>query len=480
MSVSKRGTASGNVRRAQFEAARRAIFGDDRIPGTQRERWTTAGVVHPFVGQTGAQFELGPFQFKLVCDDDNASIQVYLGKQQLCIIRKTDMLISLPELTEIVSFNDSGTVVSNVIRGKGRGTRREFNGKTCFFAHNGVVHYNIGSQNGVDRSVGISGSLYFPSNVAPNDMPKLAELYKSTKNLTHIGAKLSIVYSDDMDASKSGDQIPLIDFNWAAMPEGIVEYPEKNMTCLFSQGITGVMYFASGKLDIGPLKKYKHFPSENDEMCEFDNGSFWFYSDIEKYCDALSWLMHVLTGPDPRDYGAPASAETDERKYINSAKESSEPKDNGWFEFWRIPGGMWHMETIPKKSWRNFFRSYIRLQFFVPAPAGPTLAEMTLAQANVINTAVLTHLQSTRALPNALAVYMTGELDDRAPYPLAVFQAAQARRTRFEQYEYMGANCAGCGATELVGTCSTCGDARYCSRQCQQQHWCAHQETCGK
>jgi hypothetical protein len=105
---------------------------------------------------------------------------------------------------------------------------------------------------------------------------------------------------------------------------------------------------------------------------------------------------------------------------------------------------------------------------------------MTLAQANVINTAVLTFLQATGQLPNALDVYLKGTMDDRAPCPLAVFQAAQARRTRFEQYEYMGANCAACGATELVGACSTCGDARYCSRQCQRQHWGAHQAECGK
>ena len=74
-----------------------------------------------------------------------------------------------------------------------------------------------------------------------------------------------------------------------------------------------------------------------------------------------------------------------------------------------------------------------------------------------------------------------------APHTRAEFNAAVARMTRYEQYEYLGAAatgagmCMACASPAVVGACTGCDSVSYCSADCQTAHWhTVHKNTCGK
>lgn len=59
----KRGADVGNVRKMQFETARRILFGKKIIPGTNRETWTSAGFLRYDEISFNVPFPLGDFTF---------------------------------------------------------------------------------------------------------------------------------------------------------------------------------------------------------------------------------------------------------------------------------------------------------------------------------------------------------------------------------------------------------------------------------
>ena len=40
------------------------------------------------------------------------------------------------------------------------------------------------------------------------------------------------------------------------------------------------------------------------------------------------------------------------------------------------------------------------------------------------------------------------------------------------------AKCESCGETQNLKSCASCGDVKYCSRECQTNSWPAHKWTC--
>jgi len=80
----------------------------------------------------------------------------------------------------------------------------------------------------------------------------------------------------------------------------------------------------------------------------------------------------------------------------------------------------------------------------------------------------LAMMQETQSLARLKAALPPGSLE-------LLFESDLAAQTR----EYKGSRCSVClNHGELV--CGRCGNTRYCSQDCQKQHWPEHKKGCVK
>lgn len=394
-------------RRVQFENARRILFGTELIPGTNRERWTTAGMFE-FSSVAVDHFTLGPYQFEL---DGNV---IFLNNVQIVAIYRDHLKIWWPHLTkEIFSSN----------------LRKRVDYRRISFQHENKIYFNIAFEKDINRSFFGAQPPVMDEKILPTDDTKLLSYYKKTKNITEVDFELKI------------DDFTMISIPHKEIPEGIVKY--QDFTCVFSAGLVGLQVGVTG---VVPWKHVTPRFSEEkpSDICEFDTGKFWYYAEIAYIARAIDWLMHVLTGPDPRNYGA--------RNFDHPEiplKEDSEPKKRH-FTFEKDEYGIYHMkgEKYPR--------------FFV--------LEGTIIEAKLIRNTVTRYLidrYGVKNLGHALEVFKRGDMKD-APYTVDEFNAAIARIDRFDQYEYLG--CVVCGEN---GTqkCGNCNQIVYCGEECQKVHW---------
>ncbi len=396
--------------RVNFENARRILFGTDLIPGTNRERWTTAGTFelkfHP--PQT---FTLGPYNFDFL--GGSIYINSKLEDHPTIIFQKDHLKITWPSLKYPLLSNFRTTKIGG------------------FFQHENKIYYNISFSQDVNTSMG--GYIEAPilnGNVLPNDDAKLIEYYKKTKNMPRLAFKLDV-----------GDKtLLLVQHN--EIPEGIVKY--QDMTCVFSAGLVGLQVGVTGVVPWQHIKPY--FTKSSNDICEYEDGKFWFYDDLAYIAEAIDWLMHVLTGPDPRNYDA--------RPFDNQdvpLKEDSEPRRR-YFTFEKDQYGIYHMKG----------KKYPR--FFVLDNRG-----MTIIDAKLIRNAVthfLMNIYGADGFGHGLEEFLKGDMEN-APYTADEFNAAIARIDRFDQYEYLG--CVVCGE-ESSKKCGNCNQL-YCGEECQKLHW---------
>lgn len=139
----KRGTPA--VNRANFKNARKILFGRTIIPGTNRERWTTAGTFKVGEATLNTDFQLGKFTFTL-----KANNSIYLDGIQIATI-DSDKLKVLPEKIYYLP-----KLTSNIKNDTIRGT------KSSVFLKNDrlYINYNIicdinTSSSGLDRETGL-------------------------------------------------------------------------------------------------------------------------------------------------------------------------------------------------------------------------------------------------------------------------------------------------------------------------------------
>jgi hypothetical protein len=398
--------------RVNFENARRILFGTDRIPGTNRERWTTAGMFN-FDYDVLESFTLGTYNFITSGNDsigiknDNGEVYMFCG-----IIKNYIMPFwyKLGDFDSNLSFTEKSQI---------------------YFQHENKIYFNVSFSKHVNTSVSGVKPPALTGRVLPNDDEKLIDHYKKTKNATEIDFQLLW-----------GDNIPILRIPYNEIPEGIVKY--QDMTCVFSAGLVGLQVGVTG---VVPWKHVKHyFTKSSNDICEYENGEFWYYDDLAYITGAIDWLMHVLTGPDPRNYGA--------RPFDNQdvpLKEDSEPKRR-YFTFEKDQYGIYHMKG----------KKYP--QFFVLDNRGMTITEAKLIRNTV--TQFLMNIYGADGFGHGLEEFLKGDMEN-APYTADEFNAAIARIDRFDQYEYLG--CTVCGE-ESSKKCGNCNQL-YCGEECQKLHW---------
>jgi hypothetical protein len=424
-------------RRVQFENARRIIFGTDLIPGTNRERWTTAGMFKPTDETNMKPFTLGSYRFikagnRIYLDTDNALIFITIIKNYISI--------SWPKLSR-VSSNLSDTW--------------ERQKSQIYFQHENKIYFNASFSKDVTTSISGVKPPALTGRVLPNDDEKLIEHYKKTKNATEI----------DFQLFWGAEDIPILTIPPNEIPEGIAKY--QDITCIFSAGLVGLQVGVTGVVPWQHVKPY--FTKSSNDICEYENVKFWYYNDIVYIAEAIDWLMHVLTGPDPRNYDA--------RPFDNQdvpLKEDSEPRKR-YFTFEKDQYDIYHM-----KGSMNPVYFVLDGGGGIDSTFDSRIANdrMTIIDAKLIrNTTIrlLREIEGSANFPKHYANFMAVENYRDLPYSRTLFNAAIARIDRFDQYEYLG--CAVCGE-ESSKKCGNCNQL-YCGEKCQKLHWeQGHRDKC--
>jgi hypothetical protein len=239
---------------------------------------------------------------------------------------------------------------------------------------------------------------------------------------------------------------------------------------VISQGTPSLVIAVSSTFKQEYLKSLPKIfdPTDNDmSLCGFElpswwtrdqrtdnvTSTFWFTSDIKYITGAVDWLMHVLTGPDPRTYDSPLDPSLQNRQFRDQFKEASEPESYFVFE----PHGS---NFILKRRLQN--QPVNKLKYF--------LVRQETADASAYVRVVLTYLNSPGIFTENLAKFSSTSLDNELKREAAkigltweLFQKALLRMKQYEQHEFLG--CGICG-TETKYRCSV-SKIPYCSVECQ-------------
>jgi hypothetical protein len=416
--------------RVNFENARRILFGTDLIPGTNRERWTTAGIFKPIDETNMGPFTLGSYRFT------KAGNRIYLYQDVGCMITIIENYISI-SWPQLQGFSSNLEVI-----------RRSQN----FFQHENKIYVNASFSENVYYSI-LAGPPALTGRILPNDDEKLMKHYRKTKNITEIDFKLLW----------GAEDIPILTIPHNEIPEGIAKY--QDITCIFSAGLAELQVGVTG---VVPWKHVRSYHESSDEICEYEYGKFWYYNDIVYWAGAIDWLMHVLTGPDPRNYDA--------RPFDNQdipLKEDSEPRRR-YFTFEKDQYGIYHMKGNENPRFFVLDGGGIDSTFDLRIAND----RMTIIDAKLIrNTTIrlLREIEGNANFPKHYANFMAVENYRALPYSRTLFRAAVARIDRFDQYEYLG--CAVCGE-ESSKKCGNCNQL-YCGEECQKLHWDqGHRDEC--
>lgn len=424
--------------RVNFENARRILFGTDLIPGTNRERWTTAGMFKPIDETNMGPFTLGPYNFtkagnRIYLDTDNALIFITIIKNYISI--------SWPKLgSRIHGFTSSNLDVIEKSQD--------------FFQHENKIYFNASFSKQVYFSVVGKEPPPLTGRILPNDDEKLMEHYRKTKN---VGKR-------DFELLWGVKNIQILSVPYNEISEGIARY--RDITCVFSAGLVGLQVSVTGVFPWKHVKPY--FTKSSNDICEYEDGNFWFYDDMVYLAGAIDWLMHVLTGPDPRNYDA--------RPFDNQdipLKEDSEPRKR-YFTFEKDQYGIYHMKGNMNPVYFVLDGGGIDSTFDLRIAND----RMTIIDAKLIrNTTIrlLREIEGNANFPKHYANFMAVENYRDLPYSRTLFNAAIARIDRFDQYEYLG--CAVCGE-ESSKKCGNCNQL-YCGEECQKLHWDqGHRDEC--
>lgn len=217
---------------------------------------------------------------------------------------------------------------------------------------------------------------------------------------------------------KLGDKV-IVTINPDEFQEGV--FQKGNVLIMISQGFPGLKLsvstpiqpdlnsrrFKNGDNDESffqierMIKNYDTYPYVNEQKIFVI-----FTSDFNYLNEAVSWLMHVLTGPDPRTHDSPLP----NRKLIDQLKESTEP--------------------------RKIYKEY-KLVFF----AG---SKKETVEAFDLYYKTLLHLhnfgRANFAENYAIFIYGDGksELAKTSPMTAAEFKKALERLKQYEQHEFTG------------------------------------------
>ncbi len=394
-----------DINRKNFENARRILFGTSRIPGTSRERWTTAGVIDPKLTRNDASFQLGPYTYSTSTRQNGQSCDVYIGDAGHVTIFPKHLLL------RIIS-----SIENNYIEGHGLTNINKYD--TRWFRQNDKLYYTATLAQYVNSSL---GGLRVPhiEHIAPSDHTQLVELYRKSKYSGIDGDSLHLSW----DGGATICNIPIKD--------GVFPIDDKTAVVV-AIGFPGIIvHVTTVAPTLGPYctsygEKYHTFTT---------------LDELRTFLDGVRWLMHVLTGPDPRlgkDIGD------------SPTKESSEPKPlETWFTI--APDG---------PNWYKFEQKK-QYTFFI---------DKDIKTAILIRDSVLYYLHN---IPNSsfvsnYTVYINNpgsSITRGAEYPAIDFLNALKRIREYTEYEFLG--CAMCTVDADLKCGGSC-QKRYCNVECQQ------------
>lgn len=374
------------INRANFENARKILFGRTIIPGTDRERWTTAGTFIPGES-TNTDFQLGKFTFTL----DNRAIR--LDGVKIAEIY-SDRLITYIEYIYYRPKLDSN-VPNNT---------RLLN--TFLKDDKLYINYNIISYGGSDT---IEEGLW--RNVS--DIESAKERYFETKK-----SILNKYRDENIAIEITYNKQLLVKINPDEFKEGI--FRKGDALIMISQGFPGLKLSVSTTIqpDVNS-KKFK--TNDNDEsLIEIKHDEIKtfvaFKSDFDYFNEAISWLMHVLTGPDPRTFKSPLP----NRILIDQLKESTEPKKKVYGKQLLVFFAGAKKET--RESFDLYYKTLLHLQNFQKK-----------------------NYDGERQPANFADNYATfiygddeSEIVKKSPMPPEEFKKALERLKQYEQHEFTG------------------------------------------
>jgi hypothetical protein len=393
----KRTTA--DVNRKNFENARRILFGTDIIPGTNREHWTTAGVFDPIKMKADEPFQLGPYTYQVYARRQ-FSTTLLVGKLGHIYIYDKFIILDF----DAISIENNHAIEGNV-------HNTHYQRQKKWFRKNNTLHFSITFTQGVNSSY---GGLTVPQigNITPTDLIALKELFRQSKHSTIEPDNLLLKW----DTGKVICDIP--------PREGVIHIDDST-ALVVAIGFPGIIVHVTTVAPMpGPYCMCFNEKRKDSTFVALDT--------LRTYLDAVRWIMHVLTGPDPR-FGT---------------KESSEPKPlETWFKM--VPDGD-NFYTFNKQKY-TFFITDINRAF-------------------ATRDAVLYYLHH---IPNSVfvsnyTVYIKNPgstISKGAPYPPQDFLHALQRIKEYTEHEFLG--CAIC-TMETNFKCGGECQNLYCSAECQQ------------
>ena len=427
--------STGERNRKNFEQARRVLFGTEQIPGTDRERWTTAGKV---LKSAEGSFILGPYQFNIP-----KSGIIFVNHEEIGIIYDDSIRLLPDEYKSIENILDF---------------RTNFHLSHSFTKWN----YKMGKffVNYTEFSERLLPHNLRPEiiNADPNDDDAFKKAYSITKG-TNESKKIELTIFN----MKTGTNVETLYEFTEPFPEGIKKYPDAQL--LLSAGRNDMTILLSKYFTQAQLLSFMGKSPEEEELCVVEYKrpksiigltSYWpdrvldtkliFLSHAKFITNAIDWLMHVLTGPDPRTYNSPV-----DKPHPDELKESSEPRKS-YFEYYRDEFGVMHLKQKAK-----------RLYFFAK--------QLSTKQAELIRDETLVFLRDMGGEFAENYARFMNQLPDSPqlrtyPHSPDEFRRALERLKQFTEHEFLGA-CAACGNPEPRFRCDDDTNRMYCNQECQ-------------
>lgn len=278
--------STAEVNRANFETAHKIFFGQkDRVPGT-------AGKFDPLKATYGVPFQLGNYTFKLKKIGDDVIILLLIKQEyfEIAYMSETGLACSfLPiELKKKVTSNSLELKENDMY---------EIYEQQMFVDDKGRLILNVNRICNVTKEkVNLHyDDLWF--NVSPFDKEKAYSLYKKSL-FVHFNSIFKDKFIQFYINGKG-----LLNINCDLLREGI-NYQNGALIMLLLSGSPIKKFQLSFSLEL--KKNFFNSVFGKDENSGFVNlkgvEECMFFSDFEEINNAISWLMHVLTGPDPRTF----------------------------------------------------------------------------------------------------------------------------------------------------------------------------------
>jgi len=384
------------IKRAEFENARKLLFGTERIPGAKgRERWTTAGLVKlPFSGKI--KFQLGKFTFDIKND---GSIILIHDNKWLSIGKLYTDAIDI----KIMNYITNATYTTIKLPGwrdpnLNSITYSKFK-KDLFY--NAVYVYELGYR-------------INPPFVNKFLLPdQLDEIANRKSPFEKIQVMFNVNYPEKTESFALGET------NEPFRESTVVHLSDDAKMIVHSER-EGINFLIAGKIPTNVMRPI-FGEEEEKQLCFYIVGKKTeciLLSDMQYIAEAVNMLMHVLTGPDPRSY-YPA---TDGKDPDLPFKETSDPFTS-YFVFTQDEDGAHYA------SWEDeiYFFKYNE-------------KSMTYNEAIKVRDYVIDYLMRYQGADFAYnyAKFMAGQMENMPAYTPEEFKRALYRIRRFELWEYMG------------------------------------------